>query len=57
MDEIVEFCEENNLLLIEDSAETIGGTWCGQQAGSWELVVSHFSYKEHHDRRRWAIFL
>ena len=42
MDEIVEFCEKNNLLLIEDSAETIGGTWCGQQAGSWGIGCFSF---------------
>lgn len=35
MKEIATFCEENGLLLIEDSAETIGGTDRGHLTGSW----------------------
>ena len=42
MDEIDRYCKEKNLLLIEDSAETIGGSWNGKQAGSWGLGCFSF---------------
>ena len=42
MDPIVSLCEKHGLLLIEDSAETLGGTWKGRQAGSFG--VSCFSF-------------
>ena len=35
MSEIVSLCDKHGLLLIEDSAETIGGTWNNKQAGSF----------------------
>ncbi|MCA9694382.1 MAG: DegT/DnrJ/EryC1/StrS aminotransferase family protein, partial [Myxococcales bacterium] len=35
MDEIVALCERKGLRLIEDSAETLGATWRGRQAGSF----------------------
>ena len=42
MDSIYNFCKKNNLYLIEDSAETIGGTWNGRQAGSWGIGCFSF---------------
>jgi len=42
MDEIVELCNKHNLLLIEDSAETLGATWNSKQAGSFG--ISCFSF-------------
>lgn len=42
MDDIVELCQKHNLLLIEDSAETLGSTWCGRQAGSFGLGCFSF---------------
>ncbi len=42
MDEITELCRRRNLLLIEDSAETIGATWQGQQAGSFGIGCFSF---------------
>ena len=42
MDEIVKICKKNKLKLIEDSAETIGGTWKGLQAGSWGVGCFSF---------------
>ena len=42
MDEIVELCERRNLLLIEDSAETLGATWNGRQAGSFGIGCFSF---------------
>ena len=42
MTEIMELCEKHNLLLIEDTAETIGGTWNEKQAGSFSLGCFSF---------------
>jgi perosamine synthetase len=42
MDDIVQLCEEHDLLLIEDSAETIGATWRGKTAGSFGLGCFSF---------------
>jgi len=42
MTDIVALCKKHNLLLIEDSAETLGATWQGKQAGSFG--VSCFSF-------------
>jgi len=42
MDEIVELCDQKNLLLIEDSAETLGATWNGQQAGTFGIGCFSF---------------
>ncbi len=41
--EIEEICKENNILLIEDAAEAIGGSWKEKQAGSIGLF-STFSF-------------
>ena len=42
MDEIMKICKKEKLKLIEDSAETLGGTWKGQQAGSWGVGCFSF---------------
>ena len=42
MGPIVKLCERYGLLLIEDSAETIGATWNGHQAGSFGLGCFSF---------------
>lgn len=42
MDEIVRLCDRHHLLLIEDSAETLGGTWHGKQAGSFGIGCFSF---------------
>jgi perosamine synthetase len=42
MDEIIKICKKNKLKLIEDSAETLGGTWKGRQAGSWGVGCFSF---------------
>ena len=42
MDEISALCQKRNLLLIEDSAETLGATWDGKQAGSFGLGCFSF---------------
>lgn len=42
MGDIIRLCERHHLLLIEDSAETIGATWQGQQAGSFGIGCFSF---------------
>jgi perosamine synthetase len=42
MDAIVRLCDDHGLLLIEDSAETIGATWRGGQAGSFGIGCFSF---------------
>jgi perosamine synthetase len=42
MDAIVQLCGRHGLLLIEDSAETLGATWRGQQAGSFGIGCFSF---------------
>ncbi len=42
MDPIVALCDKHGLLLIEDSAETLGGTWNGKQAGSFGVGCFSF---------------
>ena len=42
MDAIVHLCEQHNLFLIEDSAQTLGATWKGQQAGSFGVGCFSF---------------
>jgi len=42
MDDIVALCEKYKLLLIEDSAETIGATWRGKQTGSFGIGCFSF---------------
>lgn len=42
MDGIIDLCQRHGLLLIEDSAETIGATWKGAQAGSFGIGCFSF---------------
>jgi len=42
MDAIVDLCRKHGLLLIEDSAETLGATWNGRQAGSFGIGCFSF---------------
>ena len=42
MDDIVRLCEKHGLLLVEDSAETIGATWRDKQAGSFGIGCFSF---------------
>ena len=42
MDEIVRLCQERHLLLVEDSAETLGASWRGQPAGSFGVGCFSF---------------
>lgn len=42
MDEIRALCDRKGLLLVEDSAETLGATWNGKQAGSFGIGCFSF---------------
>jgi len=42
MDRISEFVKRNNLILIEDSAETIGGTFDNKRSGNWGIGCFSF---------------
>ena len=42
MDEISALCKKKSLLLIEDSAETLGAKWNGRQAGSYGIGCFSF---------------
>ena len=42
MKRIIEIAEKHNLIVIEDSAETIGGTHYGRQAGSFSTACFSF---------------
>lgn len=42
MEEIAPYCEENNIVLIEDSAETIGAKYNTKQAGSYGIGCYSF---------------
>jgi perosamine synthetase len=42
MTDIVELCKSRKLYLIEDSAETLGATWDGKQAGSFGIGCFSF---------------
>lgn len=42
MDDIMALVDKHNLILIEDSAETIGGTYKGRQAGSFGIGCFSF---------------
>jgi perosamine synthetase len=42
MTDIVALCEKRGLFLIEDSAETLGATWKGKQAGSFGAACFSF---------------
>jgi perosamine synthetase len=42
MDQLLNLTKKHKLLLIEDSAETLGGSWRGQQAGSFGIGCFSF---------------
>ena len=57
MDEIKSLCDKHSLLLIEDSAETIGAKWNGKQAGSFGIgCFSFFSNKKYYHCGRWNVY-
>lgn len=41
------FCKEHNLIFIEDSCDTIGGTFRGKPSGSWSDITTTSFYASH----------
>ena len=48
MDEIVRLCKEYDVILLEDSCESIGSTYVGQKTGNFGLMASFSTYFGHH---------
>lgn len=48
MDEIVQICKENDIILLEDSCESIGSTYDGIKTGNFGLMSSFSFYYGHH---------
>lgn len=42
MDKIYNFCKKRNIKIIEDSAETLGGTWKKKHPGNWGVGCFSF---------------
>lgn len=48
MKEIIELCDENNIILLEDSCESIGSTYNNIKTGAFGLMSSFSFYFGHH---------
>lgn len=48
MDEITELCKKNNILLIEDSCESVGSIYKGTKTGAFGIASSFSFYFGHH---------
>jgi len=48
MDTIQSLCISNNLILIEDTCESMGAKWGGRKAGTFGEVSTFSSYYSHH---------
>ena len=48
MDKVQEICDTNNLILIEDTCESMGATWKGMPVGSFGVAGTFSSYYSHH---------
>jgi CDP-6-deoxy-D-xylo-4-hexulose-3-dehydrase len=48
MNEILEICKENNIILLEDSCESVGSTYNGIMTGNFGLMSSFSTYYGHH---------
>jgi len=48
MKEILELCKENDIILIEDSCESVGSTYDGVKTGNFGLMSSFSTYYGHH---------
>jgi CDP-6-deoxy-D-xylo-4-hexulose-3-dehydrase len=48
MNEIVELCNENDIILLEDTCESVGSTYNGVKTGNFGLMSSFSSYYGHH---------
>lgn len=48
MNEIIQICKENDIILLEDSCESIGSTYDGIKTGNFGLMSSFSFYYGHH---------
>jgi len=48
MERISKFCKKHNLYFIEDSCDTIGGTFNGKPTGSFSDITTSSFYASHH---------
>ena len=48
LDFLVNFCQSKNLILIEDTCESMGATWNDKPVGSFGAVGTFSSYFSHH---------
>jgi CDP-6-deoxy-D-xylo-4-hexulose-3-dehydrase len=46
--EVLKFCEENNLYLIEDNCDSLGSLFDGKLTGGFGHVATHSFYPAHH---------
>jgi len=48
MDRIIEICQKNNIILIEDTCESLGSLYKNKQLGNFGLMSSFSTYFGHH---------
>ena len=48
IDFLTNFCDSNNLLLIEDTCESMGATWDAKPIGSFGILGTFSTYFSHH---------
>lgn len=48
IDEIVKFCQEHNLFLIEDNCDALGSVYDGKKTGSFGVLSTQSFYPPHH---------
>jgi CDP-6-deoxy-D-xylo-4-hexulose-3-dehydrase len=48
MDHIVNFCENNDIILIEDACESLGSSYKGRKLGNFGLMSCFSTYYGHH---------
>jgi CDP-6-deoxy-D-xylo-4-hexulose-3-dehydrase len=46
-DALMNICQENNLILVEDNCESMGSTYRGKQAGSFGVMGTHSGFFSH----------
>lgn len=48
MDKIQKFCQNNNLLLVEDNCDALGSEYGGKRTGSFGILATQSFYPPHH---------
>jgi len=47
-DVIIDICQKNNLVLLEDNCESMGATFMGRYTGGFGLIGTHSTFFSHH---------